>query len=505
MKMKIEKNIDIITAARHRGKREKTSRQPIKENPGSIKEELRLSPQAESRLKKPEPVLKKCRLKPLSPSLSGDKKKWSVLLYLAADNNLEPYITKSLLDLEQVGSTPEINFVAQLDRGEVKRQAGKARNPHGGLPEANRYYVTKSRESQHLTSPVVEKLGKTDSGDYKVLQDFLIWGFQNYPAENYLLIFGDHGVGFRGGLSDDGFKSSMELSGMKKAIQGAKAAAGVDKEKIILGFNACFMAQTEVGYSLKDTAKVMIASEETENYGGWAYSAIFGPKKAVGHYDQEQMINKIMASVKGNGKNIYTQSAIDLSRMDQLKNSVNRLAKAMLSSPEPKANLREVIQKAQNYGQYLVPASRFYGNYRDLYDVAERFSESEKIQDKKLKKAAREVMKSVKDAVSAEKHILTGMQRNKEAKPGHPQIKGDFRGSHGLSINTNYERNLEAGYGKADFAKDILWFDALKTLRVPVRIPKMKDLPGFEQFKSSSAKVPVKPKVNLNQAQLPEH
>jgi len=413
------------------------------------------------------------RIKPLPP------KRWTVLLYLAADNDLEPHITRSLLELEKVGSTSEINFVAQLDRGEAKTvrkkvmdEQGrvswleeKASNPHGALPEANRYYLESGGNSQKLSSPVVERLGKTDSADYRVLRDFLSWGFENYPAENYLVILGDHGEGFRGGMRDDGSNSGMKLEEIKAAFLESEASAGVDKNRVILGFNACFMGQVEVAYGLKDAARAMVASEETEDYGGWAYPAIFGRKKTAGSYNQEEMLAGIMDSVKHNGRNIITQSVTELAEMEQLKDSVDILAKAMLSSPEPASLLRETLESAQAYGQYLRPRSEFYGNFRDVYDVAEKFFNSERIKDKQLKKAALGVMKSVKKAVSAETHRSTPLRRVEGAMPGHSQMAGDFRGSHGLTINANYQRNLEGGYGRSDFAKDTMWFKALQRLR----------------------------------------
>jgi len=482
--MKIEKTPQAITPnLKEPGKAKKTEKTRESKTAALPQETARLSNKAEKTLRTGK---KSSALKPLP------EKNWTVLLYLDGDNNLEPDITKNLLDLEQVGSTPEMNFVAQLDRGElkpkikhaiidhkeVKWNAEKYPSPHGGLPEANCYYVTKSRDSQHLTSPVVEKLGKTDSGNAKTLEDFLAWGFKNYPARNYLVILSNHGGGYRGGWSDDGFMSRINLPDMNRAILGAEKAAGVDKDDVILGFDACLMAQTEAGYGLKDTARSMIASEEVENNGGWAFSAIFSKKKEVGQYDRDRMENQIIDAVKWNTKNLFTLSVTDLTRMEHLKDSVNGLAEALLASSASRDLLRKTIQSAQGYDQHGAPHSqttRFYGNYRDLYDVADKLAQNKEIRDPKLKKAAREVMQEVNRAVKNETHSLTSLMADEDEKPGHPQLVGNFAGSHGLSINTNDDPALKRDYDKSDFVKDTLWFDALKTLRVPVRIPKRKD------------------------------
>lgn len=423
------------------------------------------------------------------------EKNWTVLLYLDGDNNLEPDITKNLLDLEQVGSTSDINFVAQLDRGELKDKITRKivdhkevkwekkpyPSPHGGLKESNRYYVEKSRDSQHLSSPVVEKLGKSDSGSDKTLQEFLTWGFEKYPAKNYLVILSNHGGGYRGGWSDDGFMSRMPLPEMNQAILGAEKAAGVDKDDVILGFDACLMAQAEAGYGLKETARSMIASEEVENNGGWAFSAIFGKKKEVGQYDREQMENKIIDGVKWNTKNLFTLSVTDLTRMDDLKDSVNGMAEALLASPAPKDVLRDTIKSAQGYDQHgdpHSPTTRFYGNYRDLYDVADKLVKNRKIKDPGLKQAARQVRQEVKLAVKNETHVINSLMADEDEKPGHPQLVGNFAGSHGLSINTNDDPALKRDYDKSDFVKDTRWYEALQHLRV--RIPQTPGPKGNE-------------------------
>ena len=41
--------------------------------------------------------------------------KWTVMLYIDADNNLEPFAMMNLQGLESVGSSDQVNFVVLLD------------------------------------------------------------------------------------------------------------------------------------------------------------------------------------------------------------------------------------------------------------------------------------------------------------------------------------------------------------------------------------------------------
>ena len=43
-------------------------------------------------------------------------KKWTVMVYLAGDNNLDENGVDDLKEMKKVGTTPDINVIAQFDR-----------------------------------------------------------------------------------------------------------------------------------------------------------------------------------------------------------------------------------------------------------------------------------------------------------------------------------------------------------------------------------------------------
>ena len=49
-------------------------------------------------------------------SAQGDHARWTVMIYVAANNNLEPNSIINLTEMAAVGSTPDVNIVVQLTR-----------------------------------------------------------------------------------------------------------------------------------------------------------------------------------------------------------------------------------------------------------------------------------------------------------------------------------------------------------------------------------------------------
>ena len=105
------------------------------------------------------------------------KAKWTFMAFLAGDNNLSGAGDKDLWEMRQVGSTADVNIIAEFD--------------NAGERGTNRYHVQRDGKNEH-----VESLGETDSGSPATLIDFITWAADNYPAERYALILWNHGSGW---------------------------------------------------------------------------------------------------------------------------------------------------------------------------------------------------------------------------------------------------------------------------------------------------------------------
>src|SRR5512139_642777 len=99
-----------------------------------------------------------------------NKAKWTFAVYMAGDNNLSNAGERDLAEIRRVGSTPEVNVVAEFDCSGANR-------------ETIRYQIQKKGLNERT-----ESLGETDCGDPKVLLRFISWVAREFPAEHYALI-----------------------------------------------------------------------------------------------------------------------------------------------------------------------------------------------------------------------------------------------------------------------------------------------------------------------------
>ena len=89
---------------------------------------------------------------------------WTVLAYLAGDNDLEGALLGDLREMERVGSRPgSVEIVAQVDRA----RGGDISD--GNWSGTRRYYVTRSANPARIGSTLLGDLGPTNTGDPRVL------------------------------------------------------------------------------------------------------------------------------------------------------------------------------------------------------------------------------------------------------------------------------------------------------------------------------------------------
>jgi len=372
-----------------------------------------------------------------SGSPQVDKKKWTVMLYSASDNNLESDMVQDVIDLESVGSDKNTNVLVQLDRGESPSDIS------GGWAGCRRYFLKTGGDPSNLISPPLQDLGQVNMADPKVLADFITWGVKNYPAEHYILVVSDHGGGWTGAISDDSSGGWMKTPKIREALENAEKATGQKLD--IMGFDACLMATTEVGYELKDTAKFMVASQNTEGADGWPYPQIFTSKLLKSFQralrekldiGPEEVAKKIVKEAESFQGTLPTLSAMDMAKMDGLAKATDGFAEKLIATDTPKATLMSIIKSTKSFS-----------GYKDQFDFAERLINSADVKDEELKKAAREMMDAVKGAVIAEEH------------------SSSMKGAHGLHIELpSYPSGPSQDYKELKMSQDTKWDEALGKL-----------------------------------------
>jgi hypothetical protein len=162
---------------------------------GGFEQEPGAGPVALATNAPPQPTRAPAVVQPL-PAASGEAD-WLVMLYQDADDKiLEQDIYVDLNEVERVGSTDRVQIVAQIDRYRTGYQGD------GDWTQARRYYVTQDDDLGRVGSQLVAELGEVNMAGGETLVDFVAWATQAFPAQKYMLVLSDHGLGWPGGWSD---------------------------------------------------------------------------------------------------------------------------------------------------------------------------------------------------------------------------------------------------------------------------------------------------------------
>lgn len=258
--------------------------------------------------------------------------KWTFMVYLDADNDIEQAAIDDLLEIAEVGSSTDVNLVVQFDR------ISGYDNRYKNWTSTKRFYVTHAMEP--TPENAVEDLGELNQGDPQTLIDFINWAKANYPATNYALVLWNHGGGWRAPkekTAKEGMRRQSEIS--IKAVcwdytdegdalyldelQGALNASG---NVHLIGFDAALMGMVEVAYELRDNGEVMVGSEESVSAEGWAYDEILPSLLSNPNGTAVQFGTDIIDQCY----TLYTKSAVDLKNMNALATAMSSFAQAMI-------------------------------------------------------------------------------------------------------------------------------------------------------------------------------
>ncbi|MEA1958454.1 MAG: clostripain-related cysteine peptidase, partial [Chloroflexota bacterium] len=247
---------------------------------------------------------------------------WTFMVYLNADDyTLEEAAIGDFLEMASVGSDPNINIVVQLDRFSGYDSS------YDNWTDCRRYFITEGLTPADGNE--IMTIGEVNMGDPNTLVDFVAWTISNYPAENYALVISSHGKGWQGCCWDEASGSdNLELAELKSSLSYITEVTGRPID--LVGFDACLMGLTEVGYEIRNYASVMVASEHAEPSLGWPYDSILTDLSNNPVMDAGQLATTIVERYNDSYKPTgYTMSAIDLTHMDTLARSINDLAVAM--------------------------------------------------------------------------------------------------------------------------------------------------------------------------------
>jgi hypothetical protein len=301
-------------------------------------------------------------------------KMWTIVIYVAADNDLHYFAWKNLKQMEQIGSNDLINIIVQMNTP--------------GATTTKRYIVKKNRRI--LVQDDASPSTKLNSGSAHTLIDCMQWAVTHYPAQHYCLIFWNHGSAAidpifnktfnpcnlfycdpidnmlnidrgisyitllaqqmagpnvplsdkRGICFDDTFKSYINNTDLDFALREIQTKILHNNKLDLVIFDACLMSMIEISSIVRKYAHYMATSQEVVYGTGQNYELLFRPfltqnlspanfaKHTVLAY--EQTYQKII--------NDYTFSALDLSKHQLLEENVNLVANLLQEALKHQAN-----------------------------------------------------------------------------------------------------------------------------------------------------------------------
>lgn len=185
---------------------------------------------------------------------------WTVGVYMCADNGMNDVAGEDIAEMEQIGSSEQVNVVVQVDRAAYDQRPG-----------CYRYLVRKGG------ADTLADLGEVDMAEGATLVGFAQFLRSRYPASNYALVLWDHGNGWYPGYRasaifiDDSHGHEMGVAGgeLAQAMNGVRQALG--RRVRILAFDACLMGMAEVAAEVRDDCDYLLASEALVPINGLPY------------------------------------------------------------------------------------------------------------------------------------------------------------------------------------------------------------------------------------------
>lgn len=257
------------------------------------------------------------------------KKDWTVLVYMAADNDLSLYSYLDLYEMQAgyeseshlAASTLKSDWLVQWDTlaNSGIRRLHLFQNPEPYNKNIQEDYFKNMKETD-IVSPIV-KIFKEEDGirESAKLKNFLKWGIENYPAHHYMVVIWGHGQGWTsiksepspvaddgaspfegrkfGGLAfDDTSDTYLDIPSLVRVLKD------VSKEKLnnepfdVYASDACLMQMVEVAYELAPVARNIVGSTVIQNFLGLPYRRLMYHLNS-GRFDGQhaQMIHELEA------------------------------------------------------------------------------------------------------------------------------------------------------------------------------------------------------------------
>jgi hypothetical protein len=310
------------------------------------------------------------------------KAAWTVMVYLAGDNNLTTECMFALTEMKQAAVGNQLNVIAQFDpsdpqlpthRYEIKRRGKKKSFRHDIIDRACWYgsnrEVRFTKESSKAEALAVKRKWErdhhcaaldeanltgsleqeevitddTDTGSPVTLYNFISFCLEHYPADHYLVVLSGHAGGTERDylMKDESSAGSLTFNELKNVFQRVKEELGRPID--ILGMDNCLMSMAEICYELRGLAEIVIGCESFSPASGWPYREVLetlandftSPKLPPGQSLLEETAKAIVKEYVNYYSNYWlaglsvTQSALNIAKVETLHRLIDGLARLM--------------------------------------------------------------------------------------------------------------------------------------------------------------------------------
>ena len=312
--------------------------------------------------------------------------KWTVMVYISGDNNLEDYVVKDIeTELAPTGSSANVQVLALADRGSGYDTS------YGDWQTTKLFHVTQGMTADGANA--VADWGERNMGDKQTLIDFVTWSKANYPADHYALIFWGHGWNWHPGyvMEDDTVVGSTLPDTLD--YQEQKAAISSLGFLDVVGYDGCNMSSIEIFNLWHGHATAVTGSQEYVGWEGLQYDLVLAQLAANPNMTADQVA--IAFSQSASADKTWSAVAVD-SRFDALLTAVNNWSVALNSGL---AANRKKYDRAFGATQSFWQAPMD----KDLYDMAYELDRN--VSDANVKSKSQAVMNAINAVILNEHHV----------------------------------------------------------------------------------------------------
>ncbi len=333
-------------------------------------------------------------LTPLTAPPVAVTRRWTVLIFMNGNNDLEPNGVDNMNQLETAPDSEAVTTTVQFARSPLFDTT------NGNWTGARRFKIEHDADPQAIDSPVIEDLGDVDMGQPATLRTFIAWGAARYPAQHYLLVIWNHGSGWKSRASAGALTRGVSFDDVHNSFIStqqlpAALTAGVPLD--VTAFDASLMQMLEIAYEMRAACPFIVGSEESPPASGYPYDRIQRDLVAaptMAPRDAATMMARETLAAYGAGTDI-TQSVLETDRLDALAGALDTLAGALLPHAAPDAAALAVARDTTEHYAQL--------EYKDLADYATHAA-SALSGDPAVQAAATGVTTAVTQATVAEFH-----------------------------------------------------------------------------------------------------